>query len=181
MLLLASSTAAVKVLVAPEATPVVELVKTSLLAAPTVTEKVELSPLRPVLETVIVTEPAVWAVTVSEATPEEAVAGTGRASGRERGEIAEGAVAVKKKESTVVLLVVIALLWAAEAAGVKVWVAPEATPVVELVKTSLLAAPTVTEKVELSPLRPVLETVIVSEPAVWAVTVSEATPEEAVA
>src|SRR2546426_11369040 len=60
---------------APEATPVVELVKTSLLAAPTVTEKVELSPLRPVLEAVIVSEPAVWAVTVSEATPEEAVAG----------------------------------------------------------------------------------------------------------
>src|SRR2546426_724572 len=134
MLLLASSTAGVEDLGAGEGRTVGGLVKTSLLAAPTVTEKVELSPLRPVLETVIVTEPALWPVTVSEATPLEAVAVPSPVS--------EPAPAVCAKVTTVELSVVIRLSLASSTAAVKVLVAPEATPAVLEVKASLLAAPT---------------------------------------
>src|SRR5207247_4714966 len=61
----------VSVLVEPEVTPAVSLVNVRWSAAPTVTEKLELSLVRPVLEAVIVIGPAVWPVTTRLATPPE--------------------------------------------------------------------------------------------------------------
>ncbi len=58
-MLFASSTAAVSVFVAPEATLLVLEVKAILVAVPAVTEKVEVPLVKPALEAVIVTEPAV--------------------------------------------------------------------------------------------------------------------------
>src|SRR3989442_10843619 len=145
--------------VALKAARVAELVKTSLLAAPTVTEKVELSRRRPVLETVIVTEPAVWPVTVSEATPEEAVAVPKP--------VTEPAPAVCANVTTVALSVVITLLLASSTAAVKVFVAPETTLLVFEVKTSFVAAPAATAKTEASLLGPALGAALVDAAAVW--------------
>ena len=51
-----------------------ETVDVAVEAEPPVTEKVELSFVIPVFDAVTVTDPAVWPVTVSEATPLDAVA-----------------------------------------------------------------------------------------------------------
>ncbi len=159
-LLLASSTAAVKVLVEPEATLLVFEVNTSFVAVPGVTEKVEVSVVRPppCLAAWIVTEPAVWPVTVSEATPLDAVAVLSP--------VTAPAPAVCAKTTTVELSVVTTLLLASSTAAVRVLVEPEATLAVLEVKTSFAAVPAVTEKVELSLVKPVLEAVIETDPAV---------------
>jgi len=133
MLSFASSTLAVSVFVEPDATLAVFEVKTSLVAAPTVIEKVEVSLVRPLFEAVIVTEPAVWPVTVSDATPEEAVALPSP--------VTEPAPAVWAKVTTVELSLVTMLLLASSIAAVKVLVEPEATLAVPEVKTSFVADP----------------------------------------
>src|SRR5207302_979524 len=118
---------------------------------------------------------AVWPVTVSEATPLDAVAVPSP--------VTEPAPAVWANVTTVELSLVTTLLLASSTAAVSVLVEPDATLLVFEVKTSLLAAPTVTEKVELSVAVPSPCSVhgALPDPAVWPVTVSEATPEEAVA
>src|SRR5205823_6484868 len=168
----ASSLAAVIVAVAAEAALEVLEVEARFVAAPVVTENVELSEVRPLLEAVIVTEPAVCPVTVSEATPDDAVAVPSP--------VTEPAPALCAKVTTVELSDVTALLFASSTAAVSVFVAPEAALELLEVKTSFVAAPVVTENVELSEVRPLLEAVIVTEPAVCPVTVSEATPDDAV-
>jgi len=150
-----------------------EIVDVAVDADPAVTENVEVPEVRPLLEAVIVTEPAVCPVTVSEATPDDAVAVPSP--------VTEPAPALCAKVTTVELSDVTTLLFASSTAAVSVFVAPEAALELLEVKTSFVAAPVVTENVELSEVRPLLEAVIVTEPAVCPVTVSEATPDDAVA
>src|SRR5207302_1833934 len=175
-LLLASSTAAVSVLVDPEATLDVPEVKASFVAVPGVTVNVDVSVVRPppCFAACTVTEPAVCPVTVSEATPAEAVASAGP--------LAEPAPAACEKTTTVELSQVTTLLLASSTAAVSVLVDPEATLAVPEVKASFVAVPGVTVNVELSVVRPppCFAACTVTEPAVCPVTVSDATPAEAV-
>src|SRR5205085_1564732 len=155
-----------------EATFDVLLVNARWSAGPTVTENVEVSLVRPVLEAVIVSEPAVCAVTVREATPPLAV----ELPRAERKTAAEGLAML----TTVELSPVSRLPLAWRISAVRVLSEPEATLEALLVKVRWSAGPTVTEKVEVSLVRPDLEAVTVTEPTVWPVTVTEATPPLAV-
>src|SRR5207248_3057208 len=140
-----------------------ELVKVRWSAPPTVTENVDVSLVRPDLEAVIVSEPAACTVTVSEATP--------LLAGAEPRPVAVPAPAVLAKPTTVVLSALSRLPLASRISTMRVFVDGEAGLAVLLVNVRWSAGPTVTENVEVSLVRPVLEAVIVSEPAVWPVTV----------
>ena len=122
------------------------------------TEKVDVSLVRPVLEAVIVSAPAVWPVTVREATPELAVAVPRP--------VTVPVPAVLAKVTTVVLSPVSRLPFASRISAVSDLVEPDATLVALLVKVRWSAAPTVTEKLEVSLVRPDLDAVTVSAPAV---------------
>jgi hypothetical protein len=172
-LLPASRTAIVSDFVAPDATPVVDDVNESFVAAPTVTVNELVSDARPEADAVIVTGPAVAPVTVLVATPPEAVAVPSP--------VTEPAPDVCPKVTTVELSDVSRLLLASRTSAVSVFVAPESTDAVEDVKTTLLAAPGVTLKELVSDVRPEADAVIVTEPAVAPVTVFDAMPALAVA
>src|SRR5205823_3354041 len=150
-------TSTVSVFVEPEATLEVLLVYVRWSVGPTVTEKLEVSLVRPVLEAVIVTAPTVWPVTVSEATPPEAVALPRP--------VTDPAPADLAKPTTVELSPVSRLPLASRTSAVSVFVEPEATLAVSLVKVRWSAGPAVTEKLEVSLVRPVFEVVIVIAPA----------------
>src|SRR5207248_5931730 len=85
------------------------------------------------------------AVTVSEATPEDAVALPSP--------VTEPAPAVCEKTTTVELSLVTTLLLASSTAAVNVLVEPEATLAVPEVKASLVAVPGVTVNVDVSVVR----------------------------
>jgi hypothetical protein len=172
-LLFASRTSTVNDFVAPESTDAVEDVKTTLLAAPGVTLTELVSDVRPEADAVIVTGPAVAPETVFDATPPEAVAVPSP--------VTEPAPDVCAKVTTVELSLVTRLLPASRTAIVNDFVAPDATPVVDDVNESFVAAPTVTVNELASDVRPEADAVIVTGPAVAPVTVFDATPPEAVA
>src|SRR5205085_1123153 len=110
-------------------------------------------------EAVIVREPAVWPVTVSEATPEEAVALPSP--------VTDPAPAVCEKTTTVELSVVTMLLFASSTAAVNVLVAPETTLAVPEVKTSFVADPgTKATEVPFDIAEPLSLPLIVAVPAV---------------
>ena len=150
-----------------------ELVNVRWSAAPTVTEKLEMSLARPVFEAVMVTALALWPVTSSEAMPPAAVAVPRP--------VTVPAPAVLAKLTTVVLSPVSRLPAASRTSTVSVLVDPDATLAVSLVNVRRSATPTVTEKLEPSLVSPVFDAVMVSAPAVWPVASSEAMPPEAVA
>src|SRR5205085_2037307 len=133
--------------------------KTSLVVAPTVTENVDVSLVSPLFEAVIVTEPAVWPVTVSEATPDEAVALPSP--------VTEPAPAVCAKVTTVELSEVTMLLFVSSTAAESVMVAPEPTLAGPEVKTSFVADPgTKATEVPFDIAEPLSLPLIVAVPAV---------------
>ncbi len=169
----ASRTSAVRLRAVAAVRFAVELVIVRWSAAPGTTVKVVVSEVRPAAEAVIVIEPAVWPVTLFEATPDEAVAAPSP--------VTVPLPAVLAKLTEVALSPVRTLPAASRTSAVSVRAAPEPRLAVELVIVRWSAAPGVTVKVVVSEVRPAVEAVIVSEPAVWAVTLFEATPDEAVA
>jgi hypothetical protein len=159
--------------VAPDATELVDDVKTSLLAVPGVTLNALVAEVSPIAEAVIVTEPLATPVTVFCAMPPLAVALPSP--------LTEPVPDVCAKSTAVVLSLVTRLLPASRTSAVSVFVAPDATEAVEEVNTSLLAAPAVTLNTLESEVRPDAEAVTVTVPAVAPVTVFDATPPPAVA
>src|SRR5207248_4010173 len=113
-----------------------EIVDVAVDADRAVTENVEVPEVRPLLEAVIVTEPAVCPVTVSEATPDDAVAVPSP--------VTEPAPALCAKVTTVELSDVTTLLFASSTAAVSVFVAPDAALAVFEVNTNFVAAPCAT-------------------------------------
>jgi hypothetical protein len=168
----ASSTATVRLRVLPEDSGLVGLVNPRCVATGS-TVKELVSEARPKADAVIVTEPAVAPVTVFDAMPALAVAVPSP--------VTEPVPEVCPKVTTVELSEVSRLLFASRTSTVNDFVAPDATELVEDVKTSLLAAPGVTLNELVSDVSPDADAVIVTDPAAAPVTVFDATPAEAVA
>ncbi len=129
----ASRTSAVSVRAEPEARLAVELVKVRWSAAPGSIVKVVVPEVSPPAEAVTVIEPASTAVTGSEATPDEAVAAPRP--------VTVPAPAVFANVTTVELSIVRRLSLASLTSAVSVRAAPEVRLAVELVTTTLFAAP----------------------------------------
>ena len=143
-LLPAASLACTVIVVVLDPSAVIEdglplIVEVAVEIGPGVTEKVDVAEVRPALEAVIVTEPAMLPVTVRDAMPEEAVALPSP--------VTEPAPAVWAKLTTVVLSPVSTLPPASSTAAVSPFVEPEATLAAPDVNASLAAAPRVMLKV----------------------------------